>query len=225
MSTIFLIRHGESQSNAGLPTSSPDVVELTDRGWKQAEDITRLFEEAQIHPDLIVTSSYKRTKQTAAPTTLAFPNALEEEWSVEEFTYLSSWHQELSTMTERRPMVEVYWDIANPTLVDKAGSESFKQFIVRVQKVIKRLKQTRLETIAMFSHEQFICALLWLLQREQFTGKPGKDDMRKYRNFQLSLKIPNGAIVRLDLSDKQEWRQHEMKTSHLKELIKVPAGR
>ena len=41
MSTVLLIRHGESQANAGLPSLRPETVELTEKGWQQAEDIAQ----------------------------------------------------------------------------------------------------------------------------------------------------------------------------------------
>lgn len=33
----FLVRHGESLANAGLPTSDPTTIPLTQRGHEQAE--------------------------------------------------------------------------------------------------------------------------------------------------------------------------------------------
>src|SRR5713226_5749395 len=79
MSTVWLIRHGESQSNAGLPTLSPVFPGLTKRGIVQAESIAQAFTRV---PSLIITSRYKRTKQTALPTTERFPNAKQGQWVV-----------------------------------------------------------------------------------------------------------------------------------------------
>jgi len=198
MPTIFLIRHGESQSNVGLPTLSPEIVELTDKGWKQAKAIAQFLQEAQLIPDLIVTSSYLRTKQTAAPTTLAFSSIPEEQWSVQEFTYLSMWHEENSTTEDRRETVKAYWDLSDPSYVDnpKPGSpipESFKQFIARVREVRERLEKTELETIAVFSHEQFISALSWLSQQDLVDLS--QVAMRDFRAFLKANPVPNGAII------------------------------
>jgi 2,3-bisphosphoglycerate-dependent phosphoglycerate mutase len=193
MPTVFLIRHGESQSNAGLATPNPESVELTDRGWKQAKDISDYLEFAKLRPNLIVTSSYQRTKQTAAMTTLAFPDSPEEEWSVKEFTYLSSWLKENSTVEDRRPFADGYWQIADPTLVDGPGSESFAQFIDRVRDFKALLESTKHSTIAIFSHEQFISAFTWLLERGEVT--PTSEEMSEYRSYLLDHPLPNGAIV------------------------------
>lgn len=223
MPTIFLIRHGESQSNVGLPTLSPEIVELTDKGWKQAKAIAQFLQEAQLIPDLIVTSSYFRTKQTAAPTTLAFSSIPEEQWSVQEFTYLSSWHIANSTVEDRQPAVEVYWEeLSDPSYNDGPGSESFEQFIERVREVMMRLNDTKYDTIAIFSHQQFICALLWLLQRNPVDLS--SETMKDFRDFLRANLVPNGAIVRVDFRDSYKRWQYELITSHLERPETVAVG-
>src|SRR5205807_949667 len=91
--------------------------------------------------DLIVTSSYLRTKQTAKPTIREFRSATLEEWKVEEFTYLSPEYFGNSTIHERRPLVEVYWEEHQPSFMDGHDSESFNDFMGRVQSFIKQLKK------------------------------------------------------------------------------------
>src|SRR5690349_13378284 len=88
MPVVWLVRHGESESNAGLPTICPEKVALTDSGIGQAECVAH-FLAYEGPPDLIVASSYQRTRQTSVPTKLRFPLADEQVWLVHEFTYLS----------------------------------------------------------------------------------------------------------------------------------------
>jgi broad specificity phosphatase PhoE len=215
MSTILLIRHGESQSNVGLPTSSPQSAELTAPGSEQAECIGD-FLESRIPPTLIVTSSYQRTKQTAAPTKLRFPLVPEIQWDVEEFTYLCSEDfPALSNAEDRRPLVEAYWEMCDPTFVDGPGAESFVQFIGRVRNVIKRIKEIDHETIAVFSHEQFIRAVLWISGSDPETLDART--MQHFRDLLMSGKLPNGAILRTEFQDSQEPWEWELITSHLDE--------
>ncbi len=116
MSTILLIRHGESQSNAGMPTLYPEDVALTDLGVDQARWIADYLA-FQVSPDLIVTSSFQRTRQTAIPTKLRFPFVSEEVWPVHEFTYLSRQEMQTpSTRQDRRPLVDVYWELCDPAV-------------------------------------------------------------------------------------------------------------
>jgi len=221
MSTILLIRHGESESNAGLPTTHPERVELTGLGIEQAQYIAEYLK-SQVSPDLIVTSTYQRAKQTAELTKSLFPGIPVKVWPVHEFTYLSMWHKENSTIDERRKSVEVYWDFSEPSYVNGQGSESFEQFIGRVRDVIKCLKEADYNTIAIFSHEQFIRAVLWLLE-----GDPGELDsksMRHFRDLLQSGSLPNGAILRTQFDDSRDYWQWELITSHLDKRELAAAG-
>src|SRR5256885_1339306 len=164
MVTVLLVRHGESQSNAGLATPNPVKVALTSLGHKQARQVATFLKE-NMPLNLIVTSPYLRTKQTAEPTRQLFSTTAVEEWEVQEFTYLSSMHQEQSATEDRKPLVEIYWSMCEPFFMDSSypyfilnpHSESFRVFIGRVQAFIRRLKEVdnRCQNIAVFSHEQF----------------------------------------------------------------------
>lgn len=200
MSTVLLIRHCESRSNAGLPTLRPEDVTLTNLGIEQAKYIAQYFA-YQVPLDLIVTSSYKRTKQTAVPTMLRFLSVRKEEWPVHEFTYLSREEiRALSTRRQRRPLVDVYWELCDPRLVDGPGSESFEQFIERVRGVMGRLeKMHEDQTIAVFSHEQFICAVYWLLECKP--ERISSEAMREFKDFLTEHTIPNGGFLHLQRPD------------------------
>ncbi len=67
---VFLIRHGESESNAGLPSADPGSAPLTPDGHRQASQIARVLADV---PALIVTSPYLQARQTAQPAISRFP--------------------------------------------------------------------------------------------------------------------------------------------------------
>ena len=115
MPTVWLIRHGESASNAGLQTLCPVFTALTKRGISQAERISETFTRPH---SLIITSKYVRTQQTALPTIKRFPNAKRDQWNIHEFTYLSWSHSSSMTMQERRPMVDDFWERNDPLYRD-----------------------------------------------------------------------------------------------------------
>lgn len=218
MTTLLLIRHGESESNAGLPTMYPQSVELTDLGFQQAKYIA-YYLEVQVSPNLIVTSPFQRTKQTAALAKSRLPNIPLEIWPVQEFTYLSSKEfPDPTDVQDRKPLVDLYWGLCDPTFVDGPGSESFAQFIERVRGVIKHLKESSYETIAIFSHEQFIRAALWLTQGDMVT--PDEETMRKFRDALRLSRLRNGAILRTEYDNSQDRWDWELITSHL--LVPVP---
>ncbi len=143
-----------------------------------------------------------------------------------EFTYLSSWHDHISTIEERQPAVEAYWELADPEYVDdpKPGSpesESFKQFIKRVLQVREYLQNTELNSIAIFSHEQFITAFRWLSESDflQITS----ESMQEFRTFLKANPVPNGAIVQAQRCRGYDNWRYKMITSHLENLQPVIA--
>ena len=217
MTTVFLIRHGESQSNAGQPTTCPHNVALTPLGHQQAQRIAN-FLSFYSSLGLIVTSPYLRTKQTAKPT-LSLPlfhSVPTEEWQVQEFTYLSSMHHEQSTTEERRPRVDAYWEQHQPSFVDGPGSESFVQFIDRVRAFMSHLQDITCDTLAVFSHEQFISAVLWLIDQGSFdTSNMSANAMCGYRNFLKQYPLLNGTIVQVKVRHNDTAWSYERITEHL----------
>jgi 2,3-bisphosphoglycerate-dependent phosphoglycerate mutase len=219
MPDIWFIRHAESEANAGLPTDDPATIRLTHRGFEQAEEIAQSFQRA---PDLIITSPYLRTQQTARPTLRRFPSASSAQWNVQEFTYLAP--EGKTTCQERRPRVEEFWERCDPVSNDGEGTESFIQFITRVLSVLHELRSAKQEFIAVFSHEQFISAALWLLLNDKLDEDPRRcgDCMQRFRHLLLSSPIPNGAILPVQL-----WRDRDplisaMIHSHLAVLCQRP---
>jgi probable phosphoglycerate mutase len=213
MPTVLFIRHAESEANAGKPTAYPATIQITPKGFKQANAIASFFTKK---PGLIITSSYKRTYETAQPTFARFPEACHEEWPVEEFTYLTPLDT-LTTFIERKPMVEAFWQKDDPSYADSDEVESFTTFIDRVQKVLQRLRQTREDTIAVFSHEQFMCAILWLFLKNKLEPDSPlcSDSKKQFRDFLALCRFPNGAILPVQLQDGNETWVRNVITSHL----------
>lgn len=217
--TIWLIRHGESEANAGFATANPAEIKLTKEGEKQAKAITEQFPRP---PALIITSSYVRTKQTAEPTLRRYPQVPCEVWPVEEFTYLASVHGEKSTVQERKPLVNDFWNRHDPRYRDGERGESFAHFIGRVHRVIKQLQHRPEDFIVVFSHEQFIQALCLLLPDynkpiSQSTPpfnrsfKASETNMKYFRWLLKNLRVDNGDIVKKELYSPFEPRHSERK--------------
>ncbi len=197
MPIVLLIRHGESESNIGLPSLSPELVPLTPNGRFQAECIAQRLEAHR--PDLIVTSSFLRSKETAEPAKNLLNVPIVVDLPVHEFTYLASWRNEYSTIKDRKPIVETYWEIAEPHLLDGPGAESFQQFIKRVWDVKEQLRASQYQRIAVFTHEQFILAFRWILDQERDSPYVDQDDMREFRGYLLANPVANGEIMSLEV--------------------------
>lgn len=191
------MRHGESEANAGLATTSADAIALTERGENQAAKVAESF---PIIPTLVIVSPYLRARQTADPLIRRFPTAEVEEWPVEELTYLSI--DGTTTAADRRPRVIEYWNRSDPNYHDGPGAESFTDFIDRSINTLNGLRLSEHRSIAVFTHGQFIRALMWLV----LTGRKIIDPaaMAEFGSFLAAVPFPNTAVVRFSVSG-GEW--------------------
>ena len=188
---VWLIRHGESESNAGLPSKEPGSSVLTALGHWQAEQVARAFAQA---PALIVTSSYQRARQTAEPSVKRFPEAAFEEWAVQEFTYLGDLRKRAMTTAEREPYVQAYWQRSDPNEAS-GGAESFADLVRRSRDFLDRLSSQPRGPVAVFTHGLFMRAVAWSLLSG--VTAPGASDMADYHRFADSYRTPNGCVVEL----------------------------
>jgi broad specificity phosphatase PhoE len=194
VSKVWLIRHGESVSNADLPTGDPAESALTEKGVEEAEQIANAIGEK---PDLIVVSPYLRARQTAVPTLNRFPTVPQEEWPVHEFTYLAPIRYAGTTGTERRPLALAYWERNDPSEKEGGEGESFAELLARVQEIVARLRQHPAEYIVVFSHGLFLRALIWSVLTGITAATP--KSMKRYSHFTQAAQIPNGAIIRAQI--------------------------
>jgi 2,3-bisphosphoglycerate-dependent phosphoglycerate mutase len=212
----WLIRHAESAGNAGLVTSQPDTIPLTGKGVEQALRLADSFPQA---PALIVTSPFIRTQQSARPTIERFPASRQEQWQVQEFSYLSPERYRDTTIADRKPFVEKYWSRCDPHYTDGEGAESFADFIRRVEQAIDGLWSCPSDFVAVFGHGLFMRAMIW---RMLFGARPiNASSMSSFRHFMLATTMPNTAIIKVDLlANPQEARIGNIITAHLpSELI------
>lgn len=200
MSTVWFIRHGESLSNAGCSTLSPEFTGLTSRGMKQANAIARALPRP---PSLIVISKYRRTEETAQPTIKRFPGAVWEKWpNVHEFTYLSWSHSKETTEQGRRKYVERFWQRQDPLYADGEG-ETFANFISRVSGALASLRYNKRDFIVVFTHGYFMRAVRWYLQTrpERIDSK----SMEEFYKLRSTFAIPNGSILPVELRGREDF--------------------
>lgn len=211
MSQVWLIRHGESISNADLPTGDPAESALTEKGLAQAGQIVNAFDTA---PDLFVISSYLRARQTAVPTLNRFPYVPHEEWPVHEFTYLHPARYHGTTGTERRPYALAYWERCDPLEKEGGAGESFAELLARVQETVSRLRQHPADFIVVFSHGLFLRALIWSVLTGLSEATP--KTMKCYSYFTQAVQIPNGTIVEAQFPSTGPIYFSSFETAHLK---------
>jgi broad specificity phosphatase PhoE len=188
---VFLIRHGESESNAGLPSADPGSAPLTPDGHRQATQVAQVLADV---PALIVTSPYLRARQTARPMISRYPAAARQEWPVQEFTYLGELHGRATTAREREPYARAYWDRADPDAASH-GAESFAGLLGRVTDFLSRLSAQESGPAVVFTHGLFMRAVAWSLLAG--VTAPDEGQMRSFRRFADRFLVPNAGIMEL----------------------------
>ena len=239
MKEFWFIRHGESNTNAGLPSDSDQATGLTEKGHKQASFVPLAVKES---PDLFVVSPYLRTRLTADPTLQKYPQVPVETWPIHEFTYLSHDQYAGTTNKERRNLSIGFFRQNDPDLVLGEGGESFNQFIQRVEKCLHRLSVTEYKRIVLFGHGWFTRASLWLLlekaspdQRETYLRDvnhllitsplllrlyrfaQARDRLRSFLLFSAGVQTPNCSILKYQLDKSGELKLSGFDVSHLPE--------
>jgi broad specificity phosphatase PhoE len=193
---IWLIRHGKSQSNAGEITISPCTTRLTKLGKKQA---IKIAEDIRLKPDLVIYTSYFRTLQTAKPLLKKFPNVKTEQWPLHEFTYLNLKKYYKTTRKERRIDKKSYWSNLDPDYCAGNGAESFNFFLERIEAGLKKLKKQK-GFVIVYTHGHVIRAIIWSLLVGKI--KQDKDSFARYQHLRQALRVPNGAIVKLNFKER-----------------------
>jgi broad specificity phosphatase PhoE len=214
MLSVWFIRHGESESNAGLPAADSAPTPLTRKGVDQAERLASVFTEP---PSLLVVSSYLRSRQTADPIILRFPDVPLVEWPVQEFTYLARSPGQLTTAEQRRPRVEAFWLRCDPYHRDDGWAESFADLMERLQTVLKLIRQQEDGFIAVISHGLFMRALYWTLLTGSF--EVSRERMQRFHHLRASFPVPNTAMLKLRFQDAEVWMS-PLITGHLAGLVK-----
>ena len=200
---FWLIRHAESMGNAGKKTTSAQENPLSELGQRQANKLASMLEK-RTKPNLVVYSSYVRTKETMYPfagNQYSFPV---EQWDfIHEFTYLSAAKYADTTELDRLSAKEEYWAMLDPDYRDDPTAESYNDLMYRAERLIRNLLQVSQERIYVFSHGMFIKAV-WLLIVNEGLNKQ-RPTMSEFHDFAYTVNFPNTGILRLSLRDGQFW--------------------
>ena len=211
---VWFIRHGESVSNANLPTTHPATSELTEKGQREAEYVAQAF---SAKPDLIVVSPYIRAQQTAVPTISHFDPINVVEWPIEEFSYLHPEKYNGTTGHDRWPDAHAYWERMDPLEKEGGEAESFTEMLGRVRDMEERLRQTPESFVALFSHGLFLRAFLWMT----LTGyrKATSATMERYLSFSRGMSMPNGSILKTRFEPDGRILFSPFDTAHIPEKL------
>lgn len=190
MQVCWLVRHGQSASNAGELTTNEHSTPLTPLGEEQSARFADWFTAV---PDLIVISPYWRTQQTSRYLQQRFPNVPVETWPVQEFSGLAPARYQQTRAQIRREWVYAFWAEADPDFLDGPEAESFRVGLARVADFLTRLQQHPAERIVVFTHGRFLqlCYWVWLVQ----DLAQAQAQKQACHTFFRSFRVPNTAVV------------------------------
>lgn len=211
---VWFIRHGESVSNANLPTIHPSASELTEKGHREADYVAQAFTRK---PDLIVVSPYIRARQTAVPTINRFNPVPVAEWPIYEFSYLHPEKYNGTTGADRWPEALAYWRRMDPLEKEGGEGESFAELLARVRDMEARLHGAPESFVAIFSHGLFLRAFLWMT----LTGirQSTKQTMERYLHFSRGIAMPNGSILKMRFEPDGRIFFSPFDTAHIPEKL------
>jgi broad specificity phosphatase PhoE len=187
----WLVRHGQSASNAGLPAVGASNTPLTELGQQQA---CALAGKVERQPDLLIVSSFIRSQATAEPIRARWPAVRCETWPIHELTYLSPVRCVGTTRQTRQPWVDAYWRDCDPDYLDGPDAESFRSFMQRMNDFHRRLQALDGGFVVAVGHGQFFSGYLLGLD-DGFAVTA--DWMRRYRAHETGRPMANCEIVAL----------------------------
>lgn len=192
MKKFVLIRHGQSEDNAGISSRGLGKTLLTNKGEQQAKATGEHWREK---PDLIVISPYIRTEQTAAPTIRRYPEVPNQTWPIEEFRQLCAARYEGISTHDRIPHYQAHWDKNDPDFKDGdgIGAESVREFTKRLDQLEKKLMNTDFNLAYIFCHGFFLRA--FMLRHIWGSTRPMVEDMKTFHKAIRAWHYPNCGTV------------------------------
>ncbi|MCL2524165.1 MAG: histidine phosphatase family protein [Betaproteobacteria bacterium] len=190
MSTLYLIRHGESLANAGGITMEHAAIPLTELGHQQAQALAALLPP---EPAGVWVSPFLRAQETARPYCARTSRSPVILTLLHEFETIDPDLLQGMTGQERRPIADAYWQQCDPDRRMGARAETFREFARRVQIFCDEHLDALPDGAVLFGHGIWIGMLVWKLLGFSANDSFG---MRAFRRFQSGLPMPNGAVYR-----------------------------
>jgi len=191
---LYLIRHGQSDTNIKSVISSP-FGQLTKVGIKQSYLIAKILKNIPI--DIILTSPYKRAKQTAKIISkqlnknLIISNLLREKKlpkEIEGKLKKDKYVKEILNLLDNKNIINHKWHYSN--------EENFIDTKKRTIKFLNYLKKIKQKNIVIIFHEYLIKMLLFILKNKS----KSKINYIQFKRFYNNFLVDNGSIIFCEIS-------------------------
>jgi alpha-ribazole phosphatase len=197
--TIQLVRHGQSQANAGGVTLENPLVPLTPLGELQAQALAPLLPATT---GGIWSSPFRRALDTAAPYCGRSARQVAIHDELREFEVIDTVQMRGSAFPERNAAVARFWVMAEPDHRTGPAAETFREFHERVARVRTHWLPNLDDGTVIFGHGMWMALLFW-----QMWGFERVDHaaMIEFRRFQLGFPMPNAALYGLTHVAPAKW--------------------
>lgn len=197
MKTLYFIRHGQSLANTGAKSLPEFEIPLTELGQEQAKILLANWQKMDLIPSYIYHSQMLRAKQTAQVFADNFDLPLEELELLNEFRCLSFATVADMIGEQRAEASKKFWQTADISHRDGDDSDSFEQFLARVDSIIQQSDNFN-DNSLLFCHGNWIGLLAWRLLGCEVKNNA---DMQRFRQFQTALPINNTVVYQLKIED------------------------
>ena len=194
MKKIYLIRHAQSESNAGQTVRPNHQINITDVGKTQAQELADWLSANVTEPVTeIFVSQYLRTQQTAHPylqSTKRTATVIDE---LHEFNFLDFDTIKDLSFDDIRVIADDFWQQHSAHRASEV-TDSFEHFVARVQKVRAYFDALPDGTYLVFTHGMWIGMLIWQML---LGDSPRLYNMKKFREFELATRPKNCEVLLL----------------------------
>jgi broad specificity phosphatase PhoE len=197
--TVYLIRHGQSQANVGGITLANPVVPLTELGQLQAQALAPLLPAS---PATIWASPFRRALDTAAPYCARMGRSAATHDDLREFETVDTAQMSGSSSTEREAVVARYWIKSDPEQRTGPAAETFREFYDRVARARSQFLPSLPDGTIIFGHGMWMALLFWQIWGFEKIDHIG---MSLFRRFQLGFPTPNTSVYRLTHAAAGRW--------------------
>ncbi len=185
--TLWLVRHGESLSNAGGLSLPHDTIPLTAKGVAQAVSVAAMLPK----PARVIVSGLQRTADTAAPYLARHGVIAVSDARLNEFNMLSFDAIRDLDGTGRKQLSDLYWAAPCPQYRHGADADTFGEFAARVDAFIADMADLP-EATVIFGHGTWLSLLCWRLVGAAATTPA---DMQAFRDFNQRQPVKNAEIL------------------------------
>ena len=202
MKKIYLIRHGETESNRkGIFRGRLDVL-LSRTGREQALDLKRYFE--NIHIDAVYTSPLQRAVETAQTT---FPSHSPVKEELLNNLDLGDWSgMDKKIVRERFPQMWESW-VNYPETITFPGGERLSDVLQRSRAFFQKIIAVDAESIAAVSHRSVVKVLI--------AAAVGVE-----KNYYWKFHLDNASVSLLHFDHERGFTLVKLNdTHHLKDMV------